>query len=103
MSFATALSGLKVASQNLSVTGNNIANSQTAGFKESRVQFSDVYFSNQGGQKTTVGAGVRAASIAQQFKQGNIEPTGNPLDLAISGEGFLPWATWWIRLFPTNH
>lgn len=88
MGFATALSGLKVASQNLSVTGNNIANSQTAGFKESRVQFSDVYVSSNGGQKSTVGAGVRAAAIAQQFKQGNIEPTGNPLDLAISGEGF---------------
>lgn len=89
MGFSTALSGLKAASTTLSVTGNNIANSQTAGFKESRAQFGDVYVSSLGSTgKTSVGAGVRVSSVAQQFKQGNIEPTGNALDLAISGEGF---------------
>lgn len=89
MGFSTALSGLKAASTTLSVTGNNIANSQTAGFKESRAQFGDVYVSSMGSTgKTSVGSGVRVSSVAQQFKQGNIEPTGNALDLAISGEGF---------------
>lgn len=89
MGFSTALSGLKAASTNLSVTGNNIANSQTTGFKESRAQFGDVYTSSLGSSgKMAVGAGVRVSAIAQQFKQGNIEPTGNALDLAISGEGF---------------
>jgi flagellar hook protein FlgE len=87
MGFATALSGLKGAQTSLSVTGNNIANSQTAGFKESRAQFGDVYTSAMG-SKTAVGSGVRVSAVAQQFKQGNIEATGNALDLAISGDGF---------------
>jgi flagellar hook protein FlgE len=89
MGFSTALSGLKAASTTLSVTGNNIANSQTAGFKESRAQFGDVYTNSLGSSgASAVGAGARVSSVAQQFKQGNIEPTGNALDLAISGEGF---------------
>lgn len=89
MGFATALSGLKASQTTLSVTGNNIANSQTAGFKESRAQFGDVYTSSLGSAgKMAVGSGVRVSSVAQQFKQGNIEATGNALDLAISGDGF---------------
>lgn len=89
MGFSTALSGLKAAQTNLSVTGNNIANSQTAGFKESRAQFGDVYTASLGTTgKMAVGSGVRVSAVAQQFKQGNIEATGNALDLAISGDGF---------------
>ncbi len=89
MGFSTALSGLKAASTTLSVTGNNISNSQTTGFKESRAQFGDVYVSSLGSVgKAAVGTGVKVSSVAQQFTQGNIEPTGNSLDLALSGEGF---------------
>ncbi len=89
MGFATALSGLKAASTNLQVTGNNIANSQTTGFKESRAEFADVYASSIGGvSKTQPGAGVRVTEVAQQFNQGNIESTQNSLDLAVSGNGF---------------
>jgi flagellar hook protein FlgE len=83
MSFSTALSGLKSASTTLSVTGNNIANSQTVGFKQSRAQFGEV----MAGQNTA-GIGTRVTDIAQQFTQGNIEGTANSLDLAISGQGF---------------
>lgn len=89
MGFATALSGLKAASTSLQVTGNNIANSQTTGFKESRAEFADVYASSLGGvSKTQPGAGVKVTEVAQQFNQGNIESTQNSLDLAISGNGF---------------
>ncbi len=89
MGFATALSGLKAASTSLQVTGNNIANSQTTGFKESRAEFADVYASSIGGvSKTQPGAGVRVTEVAQQFNQGNIESTQNSLDLAVSGNGF---------------
>ncbi len=89
MGFATALSGLKAASTNLQVTGNNIANSQTTGFKESRTEFADVYASSLGGvSKTQPGSGVKVVNVAQQFAQGNIEGTENSLDLAISGNGF---------------
>ncbi len=89
MGFATALSGLKASSTNLQVTGNNIANSQTTGFKQSRADFADVYVNSLGdASRTTAGVGVRTSSVTQQFKQGNIEPTSNSLDLAISGDGF---------------
>lgn len=89
MGFATALSGLKSSAINLQTLGNNIANSQTTGFKESRAEFADVYASSLGGvSRTQPGAGVKVTEVAQQFNQGNIEPTQNSLDLAISGNGF---------------
>ena len=93
MGFATALSGLNAASNNLSVTGNNIANANTTGFKESRSEFVDVYASSIGGvSKNQPGAGVRVAEVAQQFNQGNLDITGNSLDMAINGEGFFTLA-----------
>ncbi|MFO1406033.1 MAG: flagellar hook protein FlgE [Steroidobacteraceae bacterium] len=84
MPFRIALSGLNAASTNLSVTGNNIANSSTTGFKSSRAQFADVYSLGAQG----IGNGVRVADVTQQFEQGGIDFTDNPLDIAISGEGF---------------
>ncbi len=85
MGFATALSGLAAASANLQVIGNNIANANTTGFKESRVEFADLLISSN---KTGVGPGVRVSEVAQQFTDGNIDSTNNNLDLAISGNGF---------------
>ncbi len=85
MGFATALSGLAAASTSLQVIGNNIANANTTGFKESRAEFADVYNSTG---KVTPGAGVRVSEVAQQFAQGNIESTANNLDLSLSGNGF---------------
>ncbi len=80
MSFNTALSGIQAASSDLGIIGNNIANSATTGFKSSRAEFADVF--------TSIGQGVRLQESAQQFSQGNIAFTDNPLDLAISGKGF---------------
>ena len=80
MSFNTALSGIQAASADLGIIGNNIANAATTGFKSSRAEFADVY--------TSIGQGVRLQTAAQQFSQGNIAFTENPLDLAISGKGF---------------
>lgn len=89
MSFNTALSGLRAANQDLSVTGNNIANASTTGFKESRTEFGDVYANSiLGTGSRTPGSGVLVNSIAQQFSQGNINITNNSLDLAINGNGF---------------
>jgi flagellar hook protein FlgE len=85
MGFSTALSGLKAASTTLSVTGNNIANSQTVGFKQSRAQFGEAMAGSATG---SAGTGTRVTNIAQQFTQGSIEGTANSLDLAISGQGF---------------
>ncbi len=89
MSFNTALSGLRAANTDLAVTGNNIANASTTGFKESRTQFGDVYANSiLGTGARTPGSGVLVNSIAQQFSQGNINITNNSLDLAINGNGF---------------
>nr|WP_207168569.1 flagellar hook protein FlgE [Thiocystis violacea] len=87
--FRIGLSGLNAASADLQVTGNNIANTGTVGFKESRAEFADVYAHAYGWMsKTEIGSGVRLASNTQLFSQGNIEATGNAMDLAINGEGF---------------
>jgi flagellar hook protein FlgE len=89
MGFSTALSGLNAAANNLTVIGNNIANANTVGFKESRSEFVDAYADSVSGMsKVQPGAGVRLAQVAQQFNQGNVELTGNTLDIAINGEGF---------------
>ncbi|SFD92526.1 flagellar hook protein FlgE [Thiohalospira halophila DSM 15071] len=89
MSFRIGLSGLNAASQDLSVTGNNIANASTTGFKRSRAEFVDVYAASyQGISRLASGNGVRTSQIQQQMNEGNIEYTDNNLDLAISGKGF---------------
>jgi len=89
MSFQQGLSGLNASSKNLEVIGNNVANANTIGAKASRAEFADVYASAlNGAGTTTVGIGVNLAAVTQQFTQGNITTTDNPLDLAINGNGF---------------
>lgn len=89
MSFNTSLSGINAANANLNVTANNIANVNTTGFKESRAEFADLFSnSSYGLARNAVGSGVKLSNVAQQFSQGNIDPTGRSLDMAIDGEGF---------------
>ncbi|QXH50090.1 flagellar hook protein FlgE [Pseudomonas fakonensis] len=90
MSFNIGLSGLYAASKQLDVTGNNIANVATTGFKSSRAEFADVYAgaNRLGVGKNQVGNGVRLAAISQQFSQGDVNNTGNVLDMGIQGQGF---------------
>lgn len=89
MSFRISLSGMNAASADLNVTSNNIANSNTTGYKQSRAEFADVYpTSAYGASRNTIGAGVRLQQVAQQFTQGTVENTGKALDLAINGKGF---------------
>ncbi len=88
--FNTAITGLKSASTDLDVTGNNIANSSTVGFKASRTEFADIYATAVvgAGSSNTAGSGVTVSDIAQDFSAGTIEFTNNNLDLAINGSGF---------------
>ncbi|SDX44836.1 flagellar hook protein FlgE [Marinobacter mobilis] len=89
MAFNTGLSGLRAASVDLDVTGHNIANASTVGFKSSRAEFGDLYASGfLSGGNNTIGDGVRVQDIQQNFGQGNISFTDNGLDLAINGDGF---------------
>lgn len=89
MSFQHGLSGLNISSTNLDVIGNNIANANTVGFKESQAQFTDIYANSLAGSGSSqIGIGSRVATVAQGFNQGGITPTSNPLDVAINGQGF---------------
>ena len=89
MALNTALSGINAAQSDLNVIANNIANANTTGFKGSRAEFADIYaVSGLNLSATTVGSGTYLQNVAQQFTQGDIQTTGNSLDLAISGNGF---------------
>ena len=89
MPFEAALSGIRAASSDLSVTGNNIANASTTGFKESRAEFGDVYaISVLGAGSNAIGSGVQLHDVSQSFNQGSITFTENELDLAVNGNGF---------------
>lgn len=89
MSFQQGLSGLGAASKSLEAIGNNVANSETVGFKQSQVQFADVYASAlTGGGTSAVGIGTKVQGVQQQFTQGNISSSANPLDIAVNGPGF---------------
>lgn len=94
MGFQQGLSGLNAASKSLDVIGNNISNANTVGFKQAQVQFADVYANSlNGASANAVGIGVKVSTIAQQFTQGNISSTNNPLDIAINGSGFFRVST----------
>ena len=89
MSFQQGLSGLNATSKNLQVIGNNIANANTYGSKVARAEFSDMYASAlNGAGANNIGIGTNVAAVAQQFTQGTIKSTDNPMDLAINGAGF---------------
>jgi flagellar hook protein FlgE len=89
MSFQQGLSGISGASKNIEIIGNNIANANSYGSKMSRGEFGDVYAAALNGAGTnSVGIGTSLEFVAQQFTQGTISTTSNPLDLAINGAGF---------------
>jgi flagellar hook protein FlgE len=89
MSFQQGLSGLNASAKNLEVIANNIANAATFGAKSARAEFADVYANAMNGAgSNTIGIGVNLATVAQQFTQGNITTTDNPMDIAINGSGF---------------
>ena len=96
----TALTGLQAAETTIDVVGNNVANSNTVGFKESEAIFATQFLQtisigaapsgNAGGTNPRqVGLGVKVAAITPNFSQGTIEISSNPLDVAIQGDGFL--------------
>ena len=90
MAFANSLSGLIAASKALDVISNNIANSQTVGFKSSIARFTSISAAGKSGSAADTGssAGVSADNIFQQLTQGKFQVSEKPLDMAISGLGF---------------
>ncbi len=91
MSFSASLSGLNANQQKLNVIGNNLANINTIAFKASTVEFADLVSQSVGGSSANpmqIGLGVTTGSISPNFKQGGIENTGVPTNVAIQGSGF---------------
>ncbi|MEM7363537.1 MAG: flagellar hook protein FlgE [Pseudomonadota bacterium] len=100
MAFETAVSGIKAAAADLSIIGNNVANSSTSGFKSSSAQFADVFTTSLlGTGSNQVGKGVTLTSVNQEFAQGNISFTSSSLDLAINGSGFFVLSDDGARLY----
>ncbi|QGZ55888.1 flagellar hook protein FlgE [Paraburkholderia acidiphila] len=89
MGYQQGLSGLAASSNDLDVIGNNIANANTVGFKQSTAQFADVYANtiatSVGNQ---IGLGASLQTVQQDFAQGTINTTGQALNVAINGNGF---------------
>jgi flagellar hook protein FlgE len=89
MSLYTSLTGLAAATKDMAVISNNLANTQTTGFKRSSAKFEDVFASMPGTKASTAtGVGTAVASVDQEFSQGDLENSSNVLDLAIAGNGF---------------
>lgn len=96
----TAASGMVSQQLNVDTIANNLANVNTSGFKKGRVEFQDMIYAQLRAPAVTegerylsgieVGHGVRPSATQRCFTQGNLQQTGNPLDLAIEGEGFFP-------------
>ncbi len=89
-SFSTALSALTADETAINVVGNNLANLNTPGFKDTVVSFSDLVTQSLGSGtgETQVGGGVAAPITLMQFSQGALQSTNGPLDAAIQGSGF---------------
>lgn len=99
-SLNVAATGMVAQETKLDTIANNLANANTTGFKRQDAQFEDLLYQNvraatpnaTGGTSpsgTEVGCGVRIVSTSRAFSQGTIQQTGNPLDVAIEGTGFL--------------
>lgn len=96
----TAASGMSARQMNVDNIANNLANVNTTGFKKSKLEFQDVLYQNirRAGTATAINAqvpaglaigyGTRPAATVREFSTGDLQQTGNPLDMAISGDGF---------------
>ncbi|MGE0409449.1 MAG: flagellar hook-basal body protein [Amphiplicatus sp.] len=86
--FAIGVSGVSAFTSSLESVSHNIANSQTVGFKRARTDFSDLVTIDAPEAGGRIGAGVAAAPRQLLAEQGALARTGNPTDIAISGDGF---------------
>ncbi len=99
-SLNVAATGMVAQETKLDTIANNLANSNTTGYKRQDAEFEDLFYQNvraatpnsAGGSAPSgvqVGSGVRVVATSRAFAQGTIQQTGNPLDVAIEGSGFI--------------
>jgi len=98
----TAASGMYAQQINIDVIAHNLANVNTTSFKRSRAEFQDLMYqilraptssfvrdgNVEKSSEIQIGTGVQTVATLRDFKQGDLQPTNNPLDIAINGEGF---------------
>ena len=100
----TAATGMESLQTKLDVIANNLANVNTTGFKKGRANFEDLFYrherfpgaidqaGNLTATGTSIGLGSRVSSIQTEQRQGAFQASGNPLDLAVEGQGFFQLA-----------
>jgi flagellar hook protein FlgE len=109
-SFFTALSGLQAQQNWIDVIGNNLANTNTSGYKSQSASFSDLFSSTLrfasapgsgfgGTNPVQLGHGVQLSDVERDFNQGALQSTGNSLDVAMQGRGFFAVTNGTERLF----
>jgi flagellar basal-body rod protein FlgG len=89
---STAAAGMAAQQQRLDAVSNDLANASTTGYKRVRVGFRDLVYQQAGrpaADGVRVGAGAAAVDAGRAFGQGSLQTTNRPLDVALSGEGFL--------------
>jgi flagellar basal-body rod protein FlgG len=86
----SAAAGMAAQQQQLDAISNDLANESTTGYKSERIGFEDLLYNevHQAGTATSAGAGASAELIGRDQSQGSLQETGNPLDLAIQGNGY---------------
>jgi flagellar hook protein FlgE len=102
-SFSIPVSGLEASEEALSVISNNLANMNTVAYKTNTPEFSDLLYQQLGstgaGDPIQVGLGTELSSTETDFTQGNIQDTGVPTDVAISGNGFFQVESGGVTLY----
>jgi flagellar basal-body rod protein FlgG len=99
-SLQIAATGMVAQETKLDTIANNLANSNTTGYKRQDAEFEDLLYQNErtaaanpaggvGPVGTQIGSGVRVIATSRSFSQGAIQQTSNPLDIAIEGNGFI--------------
>ena len=101
-SLATAASGMEAQQTRLDVTSHNIANVSTNGYKRERAEFADLIYQNmrpagaatgtgtQAPSNAEIGLGTRLVTTKRDIQEGELHQTGQPLDVAVEGNGYLP-------------
>src|ERR1700761_8935672 len=91
-SFSIPISGLNANSEDLNAIANNLANLNTVGYKDTRMEFRDLFYQQIGstgaGEPIEIGAGTAISSNVGLFTQGSIENSGVDTDMAVQGDGF---------------
>src|SRR6201989_325272 len=85
----SAAAGMRAQQQRMDSVASDLANVNTNGYKRERVAFRDLLYVRDASGRVQSGAGAAATTIGRGFAQGALRETGNPLDVAIQGSGFL--------------